>query len=28
MRLGYVHDAGVDAWHRMFSFFDARLQPT
>ena len=28
MRLGYVHDAAVDAWQRIFAFFDARLRPT
>jgi hypothetical protein len=27
MRLGYVHDAAVDAWERIFAFFDALLQP-
>jgi hypothetical protein len=28
MLLGYVHDAAVDAWQRIFDFFDARLRPT
>lgn len=28
MRLGYVQDAAVDAWERVFAFFAARLQPT
>jgi len=28
MRLGYVEHAAVDAWRRVFSFFDARLQAT
>jgi carboxymethylenebutenolidase len=28
MRLGYVHDAAVDGWQRIFAFFDARLKPT
>ena len=27
MRLGYVHDAAVDALQRVFAFFDARLRP-
>jgi len=27
MRLGYVHDAAIDAWQRIFAFFDARLRP-
>ena len=28
MQLGYAHDAAVDAWQRIFAFFDARLRPT
>jgi carboxymethylenebutenolidase len=28
MRVGYVQDAAVDAWERVFAFFDARLRPT
>jgi carboxymethylenebutenolidase len=28
MRLGYVPDAAVDAWQRVFAFFDALLRPT
>ena len=27
MRLGYVPDAAIDAWDRIFAFFDARLRP-
>jgi carboxymethylenebutenolidase len=27
MRLGYVEDAAADAWKRVFSFFDAHLEP-
>jgi carboxymethylenebutenolidase len=27
MRYGYVAEAAVDAWQRVFAFFDARLQP-
>jgi carboxymethylenebutenolidase len=27
MRYGYVAEAAADAWERVFSFFDARLEP-
>jgi dienelactone hydrolase len=27
MRLGCVPDAAVDAWQRIFAFFDTRLRP-